>query len=256
MGFFSKLFGSAVLVADSSAKTDTGMVREHNEDYYALIDGQYVFIVADGMGGHNAGEVASKAAVECLEKIFSEKDYKQVKEANIPDFLLSSFDRANECVIEMANEDVARKGMGCTLIATMISGSILFSCHVGDVRGYLLDPELGLEQFTGDQSSVAQFDQEATVNLIEGICVPNRNLVTNAIGYPFSTPPEINKQPLKSGDKFLLCSDGLWSMVSDKEIEDILNTSSGPKDASETLVKRANEAGGTDNITALVVFCK
>ena len=251
-----KLFQTSRQDVSSSGKTDTGRVRSHNEDNYCIMAEELVFVVADGMGGHNAGEVASQYAIEALKKYCSKEAIRKIKgkREEIRHFLIKGFHRANEVVMQMAQEDTSRNGMGCTLVTCMVDDDSLHTCHVGDARCYLASRE-GLEQVTTDHSVIAAYEEKiSTGNKIEQK-KPPRQVITRAIGFPFPEDPEYHYRTLKPGNRILLCSDGLWSMIDKQQIKKIINSAETPAQASETLVLKANEAGGTDNITAVVVFC-
>ena len=166
--------------------------------------------------------------------------------------MISGLRLANERVMEMAAADDGKRGMGCTLVAAIIDNRTLHTCHVGDVRAYLADDD-SLEQITTDHSLVVRVEGK----LEKGAEAPEkvgRNVVTRAIGFPFPEDPEHHACQLLPGHKILLCSDGLWTMVDDAGIHDILRQAASPDEACANLVQAANQAGGKDNITALVVF--
>jgi len=254
--FIRKLFAPAPLAAQGFGITDRGMVRENNEDNFGIMDGAKIFMVADGMGGHNGGEVASRTAVDTLVSHFNPETVSRIRgnPAAIRHALVKGFEAANETVTRMAEADPELNGMGCTMVCAMIDGRTLHSCHVGDARCYLLPPGGELKQITTDHTTMVQFQAalESEETLPE---LPQRNVVTRVIGYPFPEPPEYHAVPLVPGSRVLLCSDGLWSMLDEKEMTAFINGASSPKEACEKLVAEGNRAGGTDNITALVIFC-
>lgn len=251
-GFLRKFFQTAPKGLVCFGRTDTGMVRRNNEDNFAILLERNIFLVADGMGGHRAGEVASRVAIECLATFFSEEKIRQIRgnPAAIQHGLIAGFHQTNDRVMEMGAEDPALQGMGCTLVACLVDGDSAYFCHVGDVRAYVDDGN-GLVQVTTDHSLVA----EQTAGLAHGAAGLARNIVTRGIGFAFPEDPEFHRLPIRPGHRILLCSDGLWSMVPDDEIEKILEASAEPETACDTLVRCANEAGGMDNITALVIVC-
>ncbi len=252
LGFLRKFFRPASKGLVCFGRTDTGMVRRNNEDNFAILVERNLFLVADGMGGHKAGEVASRVAIECLVTFFSEEKIRQIRgnTAAIQHGLISSFHLTNEKVMEMGGDDPALQGMGCTLVACLVDGNNAYFCHVGDVRAYV-DDGGGLSQVTADHSLVA----EQTVGLGQGSLGMGRNIITRGIGFAFPEDPEFHQVSIRTGDRILLCSDGLWGMVPDDEIERILEESATPEIACDTLVRRANEAGGKDNVTAVVIVC-
>ena len=254
--FFKRLFGISVLDISSSGRTDTGRVRSHNEDKFCILGDRKVFLVADGMGGHNAGEVASQAAIETLSDYFSKEAIRNLKgnTEEIRHFLIKGLHYTNDVVMKMAREDESRKGMGCTLVSGLIDGDVLHTCHVGDARCYIADKQ-GLEQVTTDHSVIAAYEKKARSSNPTGLKRPPRQVITRAIGFPFEEDPEYHCREIRPGNRLLLCSDGLWSMVNDKQIHEILISSEMAEEASDILIEKANEAGGTDNITAIVIFC-
>ncbi|MGV1099194.1 PP2C family protein-serine/threonine phosphatase [Thiovibrio sp. JS02] len=233
-------------------RTDTGRVRKHNEDSFATLRNRRIFIVADGMGGHNAGEVASRLAIEALLDYLSEERIKAMRgnDNEIRHNLLKAFNHANTVVMENSAADPSHAGMGCTLVACLLDGGTLHTCHVGDARCYVAEGGK-LVQITTDHTGVT-FVQTPTLTEKEN--QKARNVVTRAIGFPFPQDPEYHKNLLRPGARVLLCSDGLWNMVDHTRIEQMLLNAATPEEASEALVNAANEEGGRDNITALVIF--
>lgn len=236
-------------------RTDTGRVRSHNEDSFSIMEARRILLVADGMGGHNAGEVASQVAIETLVDFFSKDIVRKMKgqREEIRHSIIRGFHLANEVVMKMSAADKTKNGMGCTLVAGLIDGDMLHTCHVGDARCYLANGEK-LEQITTDHTIEAVYTRHSRDG---DTSRPTqlRQVVTRAIGFPFAEDPEYHRKSIQQGDKILLCSDGLWSMVKDQEIHRILSEAESPEQATDTLVLRANEAGGRDNITAVVAFC-
>ncbi len=234
-------------------RTDTGRVRKHNEDSFTSLRNRRLFVVADGMGGHNAGEVASRLAIESLLDYLHDERIKQMRgdDNEIRHTLLKAFNYANDTVMANAARDPAHSGMGCTLVACLLDGDTLHTCHVGDARCYIAQ-EGRLTQITTDHTSVAFVPRKAEPEAEEQ--QKARNVVTRAMGFPFPQDPEYHKNILGPGARILLCSDGLWNMVDFVRLEQILLNAASPEEASQTLVNAANEEGGRDNITALVIF--
>ncbi|HSR36718.1 MAG TPA: protein phosphatase 2C domain-containing protein [Desulfurivibrionaceae bacterium] len=229
-------------------RTDTGMVRDHNEDSFAVLADLGLYLVADGMGGHNAGEVASRLAIETLIDYFTPARIRQMRgrDEETRHSLITGLHRANRAVMDAAEYEPSYRGMGCTLVACRLDGATLHTCHVGDARCYVAD-RTGITQVTTDHTGMTyqpQGDAERP---------RSRPVVTMAIGFAFQQDPEYHRLTLRPGQQVLLCSDGLWSMVADAELHTILMDAASPEEACATLVERANAAGGRDNITALVV---
>lgn len=250
MRLFKRLFCSSGKSVTAFGLTDTGRVRDNNEDYFAIAEDRKLFVVADGMGGHQAGEVASKMAAESCMKFLSEEKIREIHNnpVAIQHTIISGFYKANQDVIDEAARIKAQKGMGCTLVVCLVDEEWAYIVHVGDVRCYLYENGT-LRQITKDHSTIT--DMEWTVG---GKQVhKKRNVVTMGIGFPFPQDPELHQVPAKQGGRLLLCSDGLWGMVSDKEIAGILGSDIPPQKACEKLVEQANNNGGKDNVTALVI---
>lgn len=240
-------------------RTDTGRVRKQNEDSFCILADRNIFMVADGMGGHNAGEVASAAAIETLAQYYSKDALRRIRSnrEEIQHFFVKGFHHANQTVMDMAAGNAAHSGMGCTLVVAMIAGNTLHVIHVGDSRCYLADAS-GMEQITADHSCITEFHLTTSIPNENGnheIKLPPRQAVTRVIGFPFPEDPEYNSRRLKPHHRILICSDGLWSMVGDPEIHRILTTADSAEQACDLLIRQANENGGRDNITALAIFC-
>ncbi|OGR08044.1 MAG: hypothetical protein A2511_17605 [Deltaproteobacteria bacterium RIFOXYD12_FULL_50_9] len=239
----------------SAGKTDQGLVRTQNEDAYYIMNDQRIFLVADGMGGHKAGEVASKIAIETLVDFFTKIPAKQLTKSVefIQHTLITGLRQANETVIKMATSDPNLRGMGCTLVACLIGDRVFHTCHVGDTRCYLAQDGKFI-QITHDHTAIAAIKQDDTLDSTKEKIMINRNVVTKAIGHIFKEDPEYNCHPIRQGDRILLCSDGLWSMLDDSELYTIITTAPTPTAATTQLIERANAEGGRDNITAVVIF--
>lgn len=252
LGSLKKFFQATPRPLVFSGRTDTGRRRSHNEDSFSSLRNRRIFIVADGMGGHNAGEVASRLAIESLLDFLSEERITQArgKDEAIHELLLAGFHHANETVMAKAATDEQLQGMGCTMVACLLDRDHLHTCHVGDARCYLTDRHR-LTQLTTDHTALAPVrspGQPETEN-------PKlRHVVTRAMGFPFPEEPEYHKNLLRPGSRVLLCTDGLWNMIDSTRIEQILVNAASPEEACEQLVNAANEEGGRDNITTLVIF--
>ncbi|MDH5298287.1 MAG: protein phosphatase 2C domain-containing protein [Desulfobulbaceae bacterium] len=239
----------------SFGRTDTGRVRTNNEDSFAILADRNLYLVADGMGGHNAGEVASRVAIEALVSFFSKSALHSMRANNeqIHHFLVSGLRHANDQVMRMAAADESLRGMGCTLVAALIDGRTLHTCHVGDARCYLANDD-SLAQITTDHTLMAQSEGNGNGRNDRPGRILTRHVVTRAIGFLFQEDPEYHASVLPAGGKVLLCSDGLWSMVDDARLLAILREAALPEEATDIMVREANEAGGKDNITAVVVY--
>ena len=259
--FFKKLTNS-IFNSSSDAifncfgKTDTGRARKHNEDCFSIEPHLNLFLVADGMGGHKAGDVASRLATESLLKYFTPSTCRKISgnQEEIRHSLISAFNRANDTVSSMASNNEEFSGMGCTLVACFVDDNILHTCHVGDSRCYVAD-ERSIDQITQDHTFTNEVPSDSNPENKDKSKRKQRHMLTKAIGFPFSEDPEYSSLPLETGNKIVLCTDGLWNMVEDQIIYQILRESVTPDLACDKLIKMANRAGGTDNITAVVIYC-
>jgi PPM family protein phosphatase len=228
-------------VAEHAHKTDTGRQRNANEDsYFARAP---MFAVADGMGGAQAGEVASSIAARAFEQ---EIDETKSAEGQLKEIA----QQANTEIHELAAKDSSRAGMGTTLTTALVSGDDVSIAHVGDSRAYVLRDEK-LKQLTNDHSLVEELRRQGRLTDEEAEEHPQRSIITRALGPEDKVKVDTLSFPARDGDIFLLCSDGLTTMVGEKELEKILNEAKTLKSAVSKLVDAANSAGGRDNITAV-----
>jgi PPM family protein phosphatase len=224
----------------AAVATHVGLVREGNEDSY-LTD-EPLFAVADGMGGHRGGEVASQLAVETLEKLFK----KGIGE--LPD----QVQEANRVVFERSVVDEKVAGMGTTLTAALVEGDRVRLAHVGDSRAYLLR-EGGLRLLTEDHTLVNRMVTEGEISKEEAQTHPQRSVLTRALGVETVVDVDDDTVQVRPGDRLLLCTDGLTSMVSEQAVEEVLRAVPDPQEAAQRLVQLANEGGGSDNTTVVVL---
>ena len=235
------------------AITDVGRERNHNEDTFAIADEGRLLVVADGLGGHAAGGVASALAVDTLVEYLAAERLNAVDrgEAEIEKVLIAAFEQADVKVREAAQSGTGRQGMGTTLIAARIRRDQLHTCHVGDVRCYVRNAE-ALRSVTQDHSIVGLLTRAGQLTPEEARVHPEKGTILQAIGTPMVLDPEVHSTPLHAGDLVLLCSDGLWEALSDEEINAILAWEGSMRQRATQLVDRANEAGGPDNITVVL----
>lgn len=227
------------------AITDIGRVRPINEDsYYMPQPGERFCAVADGMGGHNAGEVASALAVE----VFSQ----QMREIGpiTADGLRTAVSRANEAVYYHALENESMSGMGTTFSALAAQGDTAFLAHVGDSRIYLVRRG-AIMQVTTDHTLVEEMVQKGLITPREARIHPRRNIITRALGTEPSVEIDIMQMALRQGDVFFLCSDGMTNYVEEKQILETAGGEGDWQDKLQRLLSIALENGGSDNITAL-----
>ena len=237
------------------ATTDVGRVRTSNEDAYVAKPG--LFVVADGMGGHLAGEVASELAVATLDQRLGSAT---PSEATV-DALSSAVQQANDAIFNESQSDATRLGMGTTVTAIVVIRSAdqdddaaeLFAiANVGDSRAYAFRGDR-LVQLSVDHSYVQELVASGQIEPEEARTHPNRNIVTKALGIELGVEPDVWTLPIVAGDRLLLCSDGLVDEVADAAIASIMRTVDEPQDAAEELVAAANVNGGRDNVTVVVI---
>lgn len=229
--------------------TDIGLLREVNEDNYFFDENGDCFVIAvsDGMGGHNAGDVASKFAVSSIKKFSEENDIYVDTEKKIRLAVL----RANEEIFRQSFEDKAKSGMGATVVIAVGVGNDVVVGNIGDSRCYLADKER-ITQITEDHSYVNELVKNGMITADEARSHPRKNEILKAVGIGGDVFPDIFRVKMKEGDMLLLCTDGLTNMLDDSEILDILNTSESSESAVKALIDAANANGGTDNITVVL----
>jgi len=234
------------------AKSDIGRVRTANEDYFLnekISDTEFLFIVADGMGGHQAGDVASKLASETFSETYRGL---RKKGTPIPASMELAVRKANTVVFRKAAADIEKRGMGTTFSALVIAGMKAHVAHVGDSRIYLIRRNR-IKRITTDHSFVEKLVEEGRISADEARDHPQKNVLYMSLGARESFTPEIqNDIVLEDGDALVMCSDGLTNMLDD---ETLMNITLGdyPEEAADTMVKLANAHGGTDNITVQLV---
>lgn len=229
--------------------TDVGRIRIENEDFYIINKQKDLFILADGIGGHNAGEIASKLACSFFEKNFNKDD---IQQNDLKKYLLDIFSKTNLKVHSESKVKDELQGMGTTLITCYLEGGFAHICHVGDVRAYLLNNEK-LHKITEDHTPVANMMKNGLITEEEAKNHPFRNRINKAIGIQEEVIPAYNKIKINVHDILLLCSDGLWGMLNESDISDILMDTGTIMDKSNKLLNKANENGGNDNITLILI---
>ena len=241
--------------------SDTGRKRKNNEDNFGIDRELGLFIVADGMGGHAAGEVASRMAIELIldytrRTAHSDEPYLtgfNSRYSRAGNRLCSAIILANQVISDAAANREDWQGMGTTVVAAWINSadSRLTIAHVGDSRVYLVRHGQ-IKQLTVDHSLVEEHIREGLITRAEAQHSAFRNMITRALGYRERVTPDINELTIEPGDKLLLCSDGLNTMLSDLEILQVIRPNSNLTVACKQLIDAANEHGGKDNITVVV----
>ena len=231
--------------------TDTGVTREMNQDYYFATDTNLgnlpnLFIVADGMGGHKAGDYASRHTIErvvaSISRNSSEEPVTIIQEA---------ISKANELLVAESNEDETKSGMGTTLVIATLVGDKLIVANVGDSRLYVISDMV--RQITRDHSLVDEMVRLGELNPSEARSHPDKNIITRAIGAQKDVKADFFDVELAKDDYVLMCTDGLTNMVRDEEILDIVRSEKEPEAIAHKLVRMANNNGGRDNITVTII---
>jgi protein phosphatase len=237
-----------------TGKTDTGMVREHNEDSFVILPENGLAILADGMGGHLAGEVASAMAVDQVSQ-FLLRAFKQRSTAATRDaeLLAEAIQSANAAIHEASISRPEQAGMGTTIVATVFHDRHLTVAHVGDSRLYRYRRGL-LSQVTEDHSMVQELLRRGLISPEEARTSANRNLVTRALGVDPIVDVEVAEQPVEPGDVYLLCSDGLNDVLTDDEIAALLAAHEHDLDAAaHDMIQQVNARGGPDNVSIVLI---
>jgi serine/threonine protein phosphatase PrpC len=246
-----------------AAKTDVGMKRTHNEDYFSLIEDEQLFLVADGMGGHASGEVASKMAAEVMREFYARtKDddatwpYKMDRHLSyVENRLVVGIKMANQRIFEAAARDQKFKGMGTTIVSCQVVGDTSYIAHVGDSRCYRVRGG-SIQQMTRDHSLLEDYkDAKPDMSDEEQRKFPHKNVITRALGMRETVQVDVLTHDIADQDTFLLCSDGLSGMIEDPQVLDIVLSAPSLEVAVSGLVDAANQAGGTDNVTVLALQC-
>ena len=240
--------------------TDVGCVRKHNEDNMLMAPELGLFIVADGLGGHAAGEVASQIVVETMGRFVADTveqertwpvDYDASLSFNA-NRLKAAVVLSDRAIAEDIRSNPERETMGSTVVSVLLEGRRATIAHVGDSRAYLLDGQ-GIRQVTRDHSWVAEQVANGILTPSEARVHPFRNVITQALGNGAELEVEIQEMDLGESERMLLCSDGLSGMVPDQQIWDIVHSAGSQQQAVEALIAAARAAGGEDNITAILV---
>ncbi|MDF2841194.1 MAG: protein phosphatase [Clostridia bacterium] len=253
----------------SAGRSDIGLVRKVNEDDFLCLKlndllkleepaaDLYLCIVADGMGGRNAGEVASSMAVHEIVEFIQEKyinvlTEQNISEENIFDLIRNAIDYSNEKIYKKSLLNKEYVGMGTTLSMILITNNMLYYGHVGDSRIYLIRKNK-ITKLTEDHSLVAELVKQGTIKPEEAFSHPQKNIITRALGTEFDIEADLGKQEIIEGDYILLCTDGLSNLLKDSEMKELVISAKDVKDACDNLIDKAKENGGFDNITVVVI---
>jgi serine/threonine protein phosphatase PrpC len=232
--------------------TDVGEKRQVNQDYVfceenPIGDLPNLFIVADGMGGHNAGDFASRFCVE----VFTEK-IRESRQKTPIGMIADALQNTNDLLLEEANENIDFEGMGTTFVAATIIDDVIYIANIGDSRLYIIGDEI--KQITQDHSLVEEMVKTGEIDRKDVRFHPNKNIITRALGANKNVIPDYFEVDLQKGNIVLMCSDGLSNMIDDMEIEKIvIEHTDDLETIAKTLVDTANENGGRDNISIVIV---
>lgn len=235
----------------SCSMTDIGMCRKMNQDYFYASETPVgnlpnLFIVADGMGGHNAGEYASMNSIDTIVKTAEASFY-----AGPEVILENAIKKANQKLMEKAEEDASMWGMGTTVVAAVISDGRLYTANVGDSRLYIVKDQM--IQITRDHSYVEEMVRRGELDREAARNHPDKNIITRAVGAVEKIEIDFFQTALEPKDQILLCSDGLTNMIEDYEINRIIKGRENLSDAAGELIWTANQNGGRDNITVIII---
>ncbi len=236
--------------------SDLGKTRPNNEDFATteLYNDYAILILADGMGGHSGGEIASDIAVKSAMEYIKSKLEKNLSSKEILSVLREAVKKANEEVYKASENDKELFGMGTTIDICVIKEKDVFIAHVGDSRVYKITKKGEIEKITRDHSLVEYMVETGAITPEEAAHHPQKNIITRALGTNPLVEADTFTTQIDKSDKLLLCTDGLTNMVEEERIADLLSQSKSPDSAAKSLVEEANKKGGTDNITVIVAF--
>lgn len=236
--------------------SDIGLVRPDNEDAWLCDPERGLFIVADGMGGHVAGERASHLAIETLDATLSAEHLRAAcaeGEEAVRTLLCDAMVQTNAAILQLADEHPEWSGMGTTAVIAVLDGQRLYVANVGDSRAYLVHGERAVS-LTRDHSVAAMLVANDMLDRAEMREHPLRNRLTMVLGADYPLDPAFIAQTLQPGERIILCSDGLWDMLEDSDIAQIVYYSANPREAAYSLITAADDAGGRDNTTVVALF--
>lgn len=236
------------------AVTDVGLIREINQDclFAGSIEDFPLYIVADGMGGHNAGEIASSMAVDIIKTVFTDNRDNLISEENIIMTIEDAIIKANEKIFLQSKKVPEYTGMGTTITLCYIFGNKIYIGHVGDSRAYFITED-NIRQITDDHSLVNELIKNGSITPEEAINHPQKNLITRAVGTSSEIQLDFYTLDYKLDDILIICSDGLSNMLKDDDIMKLIKSEDDIDIACNNLISIANENGGRDNITVIAI---
>ncbi len=233
-----------------AGRTDVGVIRSGNEDNYLMVPDRGVYIVADGMGGHAAGEVASEMAVRIIARELG--DLSSETDTTAAERVRSSIMQANSAIFERTLSEQDKRGMGTTATAMVLLGQHYLIGQVGDSRGYVFRDST-LTQITKDHSYVQEQVDAGYLSPEEARTHPYSNVITRCVGANVDVAPDVYSGTLRVGDLYLLASDGLTGMIEDEDLHRMILRNLEPQQLADELVDEANRRGGLDNVTVIVI---
>ena len=242
----------------AAGASDQGRNRPNNEDDFLLSPERCLFIVCDGMGGHAAGEVASREAIEALDELLPGERLAEALaggDETTKGFLREALQEANDRVVALGQENPSWSGMASTAVIAVLDGSRLHVSNLGDSRAYQVRGD-DIRLLTKDHSVAAALMEQGQITPEQVRTHPLRNHLTASLGIPQRAAPAYTSVEVQHGDRIVLCSDGLWDMLSDGEIAQMAAAHRDPHEAAKALISAANAAGGMDNITVIVVIAR
>jgi protein phosphatase len=239
-----------------AVKTDIGQKRERNEDSYNIIvnndKAPVSFIIADGMGGHNSGEIASRLAVDFVSNYITSNPDEFSVESEISEKISALIAKANDLIIDNAKRNEKNSGMGTTIIVSMVLNNKIYIGNVGDSRAYLIRNGK-IEQITVDHSYIEELLKSGSITKEEAVNHPQKNIITRALGSSKEVKADTFSVELQKKDSILFCTDGLTNMLNDDEILKAITESKEPEEICQKLIKGSIANGGEDNITVIII---
>lgn len=237
----------------SADKTDVGRVSKHNQDYIWTDESNQVYIVADGMGGQDAGELASELAATTTGQFITARLQAQATAAVVKEIMSAALEAANETVMRAAQAAKQDRPMGAAIVVAVVRPPTAYISHAGDARAYLIHQDT-VTRLTTDDSWVAQLVANGVITEEQAEHHPLGHILIKAVGHESPLEPAFREVGVTPGDWLLLCSDGLWKMLSQEQFLTVLQPPDvTPTSAAETLVEAANAAGGKDNISIILI---
>ena len=234
-------------------KTDKGRRRSNNEDACFVMKKDKVFIVADGVGGNNSGEIASRLAVNEIANYVETHPLREIQSVEqVQDYFEDCLKNANFKVLELSQRIEANKGMATTVVCAYVQGNTIYIINVGDSRAYVFRDDV-LQQITEDHTYVNTLLKAGLISEDEAMNHENKNMITRAVGADYTVVADFFSLPIRADDIVLICTDGLYGEVGEEQLITVLKEEKSMTDICNELVEMANENGGSDNITMVVL---